>query len=90
MKKWKTISQNISISFNPTILLVDNTSSIFDYATYTTTTINGVQYINSMTFKIDPLSTLALKFYKDNVTSDYTFPIVNQTSIVSVNISDPQ
>ena len=88
--KNKCISQNISISFNPTILLVDNTSSIFDYATYTTTTINGVQYINSMTFKIDPLSTLALKFYKDNVTSDYTFPIVNQTSIVSVNISDPQ
>ena len=87
--KNKCISQNINISFSPLLLLVDNTSSIFDYATYTTTTIGGVQYINNMTFKIDPLSTLALKFYKDNVNSNYTYPFENNTSIVTVNVSDP-
>ena len=88
--KKKCISQNINISFDPTILLVDSTSSIFDDATYTTRNIGGIEYINNMSFKIDPLSTLALKFYKDNVNSNYTYPIVNPTSIVSINISDPQ
>lgn len=85
----KCVSEYIDISFDPTILLVDNTSSIFDYATYTTRNIGGVEYINTMTFKIDPSSTLALKFYKDNVNSNYTYPIVNNISIVSVNVTDP-
>jgi len=87
--KNKCISQYINISFNPQLLLVDNTSSIFDYATYTTTSIGGVQYINNMTFKIDPLSTLALRFYKENVGSNYTYPFENNSSIVTVNVSDP-
>ena len=87
--KNKCISEYINISFDPNILLVDNTSSILNYATYTTTNIGGVDYINTMRFKIDPSSTLALKFYKINNSNNYTYPIVNNTSAITVNIQDP-
>lgn len=87
--KNKCISEYINISFDPNILLVDNTSSILNYATYTTTNIGGVDYINTMRFKIDPSSTLALKFYKINNSNNYTYPIVNNTSAITVSIQDP-
>ena len=87
--KSKCVSEYINISFDPNILFVDNTSPILNYSTYTTTDIDGVAYINSMKFKIDPSSTLALKFYKKNTSNNYTYPIENQTSAITVNIEDP-
>ena len=85
----KCVSQVIALSFSPSVLLLDTTSSIIDESTYTNTTINGVDYINSLTFNIAPVSTVAIKFYKVTPSANYTYPIVNNTSIVGVTISDP-
>ena len=49
-----------------------------------TTTINGIDYINGMTFNIDPISSAIVRFYKTDVSQDYTYPIVNNTSVVTV------
>ena len=87
--KSKCVSQVIALSFSPSILLLDTTSNIVDESTYTTTMINGVSYINSLTFDIAPVSTVAIKFYKVNPSLNYTYPIVNNTSVVGVVISDP-
>ena len=83
------VSQVIALSFSPSVLLLDTTSNIIDESTYTNTTINGVSYINSLTFNIAPVSTVAIKFYKVNPSLNYTYPIVNNTSVVGVTISDP-
>ena len=79
--------QQIALSFNPNVILLDTTSSIIDSSTYTNTTIGGTSYINSLTFFIDPVSTMAIKFYKVNVSQNYTYPVVNSTSIITVTTS---
>jgi len=88
-EKDNCVSQVISINFDPSVILLDTTSSIIDESTYGNTTINGVSYINNLSFNISPTSTIAIKFYKINPTLDYTYPIVNNTSIVGVTVSNP-
>jgi hypothetical protein len=84
----KCVSKYIDLSFDPNVVILDTTSNIINDATYTSTTINGTSYVNSLSFTIDPLSTKTIKFYKKNNALDYTYPIVNNSSIVTVNIHD--
>ena len=84
----KCISKYVDLSFDPNVVLIDTTDSLIDASTYTSTTINGVSYINTLNTHIDPLSTMAIKFYKKNVSLDYTYPITNQTSVIGVNFHD--
>ena len=87
--KPKCVSKVIGLSFSPSNILLDTTSNIIDNSTYTNQTINGVDYINSLTFNIESLSTVAIKFYKKNTALNYTYPFENATSIVTVTVSDP-
>ena len=83
------VSQYIDISFSPQTLLLDSTSSVLDSATYTTTTINSINYINSLRFVIAPNSTLSIKFYKIDPSQNYTYPLGQNTSIITLSASDP-
>lgn len=84
--KNKCYSALITLKFNPKEILLDMTNTNYLNATKTTTTnINGSNYINGMTFKVEPISSAVVRFYKLDVTKDYTYPIKNSTSIVTVN-----
>lgn len=83
----KCVGEEIRLDFDPNILLLDTTSNIVNTATYSNTTIGGTDYINRLTFNIEPVSTMAIKFYKVNPSNNYTYPIVNSSSIVTVTIS---
>lgn len=84
--KNKCYSALITLKFNPKEILLDMTNTNYLNATETTTTnINGSNYINGMTFKVEPISSAVVRFYKLDVTKDYTYPIKNSTSIVTVN-----
>ena len=87
--KKKCIGQNITLDFDPSQILLDTTSDLVDQSTYSTTLIGGVNYINHMAFPIGPLSTISVKYYKANTSLNYTYPIVNNQSIVTVTITDP-
>jgi len=87
--KPKCVSQIINLHFDPNDLLLDTTDRLIDQSTYSNTTIGGVSYINDLTFNIAPVNTVAIKFYKVDPTIDYTYPITNNTSAVTVTISDP-
>lgn len=89
LDKPKCISKEIVLNFSPNNVILDTTANIIDNSTYTNTTINGVQYINSLTFNIEPLSTVAVKFYKKNTALNYTYPSGNNSSIVTVTVNDP-
>ena len=54
----------------------------------TTTNIDGFDYINSITFKMEPESSEVVKFYKADTTKNYTYPINNNTSIITVEFID--
>ena len=58
---------------------------------FTEKTVNEVtevfdshNYVKKYTFKIDPTSSEKVLFYKYNISDNYTYPIVNDTSIIKV------
>lgn len=87
--KAKCFSAKITVEFDPNILFVDMTSDLYLNripGSEELVTINGYQYVKKFSFKIDASSSSSLMFYKDDITENYTYPIVNNSSIVSVNV----
>ena len=83
--KAKCSSAIITISFDPNTVLLDMTNSNYLNATNVTkTSISGSNYISGMTFEMEPISSTIVRFYKKNASEDYTYPIVNSTSIINV------
>lgn len=84
--KDKCYSSIITLTFDPNIVLLDMTNENYLNATnVTTTTIDGTNYINGLTFKVEPISSAVVRFYKRDVSQNYTYPIVNSTSIINVS-----
>ena len=83
----KCSSAIITLSWNPAEIVIDTTSSIMNIGTTTTRVYNGVSYINSITFPVDILSSTEVRFYKWDVTKNYTYPFVYPASIVTFNAS---
>jgi len=78
-------SSIVTIDFSPVTALLDMTSTAYLNALETKeTTLNNYNYINSLTFKVDALSSYRVKFYKVDSTKNYTYPFVNEQSIVNV------
>ena len=84
-EKAKCYSARITLTFDPTDVIIDTTSNLLNNATYTTTTVNGVAYISSITFDVDPMSSNVIRFYKLDVSQNYTFPHNNDPSIITFN-----
>lgn len=83
--KAKCYSASITISFDPSVAVLDMTNSNYLKATnVVTTAINGTNYISGMTFSIDPISSTVIRFYKTDTSQNYTYPITNATSIITV------
>lgn len=72
------------LSFDPRKINVDMTSPLVDHGTKGYTTIDGETYINSLDVTLDSTSTKELIFYKDDITQDYTYPVKNKQSIITV------
>lgn len=88
--KAKCTSAKIDLSFNPNVLILDMTNSSYIHrlpSSESTTTISGYQYVNGYSLKIPAASSEQVIFYKKDRSQDYTYPIVNPTSIVNLNIT---
>ena len=85
--KAKCVGENITLTFDPNVIVLDTTSNIINTATTSSTTISGTAYINSLNFNIEPTSTMAIKFYKATPVNNYTYPIVNASSVVTVTVA---
>ena len=83
----KCASIVVTLSFNPSVVILDTTSDILKQATYTTTTYNGVAYINSITFGVDVMTSEEIRFYKRNTSQNYSYPSVNPSSIITFTVS---
>ena len=83
--KNKCYSTIVTLKFDPNYIVLDMTNSNYlDSTKVTNTTKNSYNYINSITFKVDAVSSAKVRFYKMDETQDYTYPIVNNDSIVTV------
>lgn len=75
----------ITLTFDPNLFRLDNTSEAYLQAKRTTTTTmsDGFDYINSVTFGTDALSSTSVRFYKLYTNNDYTYPFVTNTPIIT-------
>lgn len=81
--KAKCHSARITLNFDPNIVTLDMTNSNYINATNVgMTNINSFDYINSITFKTDAISSTTVRFYKKNVRENYTYPNNGNYSII--------
>ena len=86
----KCFSAIVTVEYDPHILFVDMTDRLFLSrlsTNYEETTISGYQYVSKFSFKLNATSSNSILFYKNDITANYTYPIVNSTSIISVSIN---
>lgn len=81
--KAKCSSAEIMLSFDPTQYVIDMTNKNYLNALNVTyTNISGTNYIDSITFAVDALSSTNVRFYKTNVVPDNTYPAPGMPSPV--------
>ena len=84
-EKAKCYSSIVTVSFDPEEVLLDNTSESYQNAlNITTETIDEKSYINSITLPIEAISSVNLRLYKVDTSKDYTYPNINNYSVVTV------
>ena len=87
-KQAKCASAIITLTFDPRVLRLDMTNEAYLQAISTTqTSVDGFNYINSLTFKVDAISSARVRFYKMDTNNNYTYPYVNDNSIVEFSSS---
>ncbi len=86
--KKRCTSVMISLSFDPNVVILDMTNSAYLNA-YNVSIINidGYDYVNGISFKMDSESSEVIKFYKRDVTIDYSYPIINDNSVIGFSYS---
>ncbi len=86
--KKRCTSVMISLSFDPNVVILDMTNSAYLNA-YNVSIINidGYDYVNGISFKMDSESSEVIKFYKRDVTIDYSYPIINDSSVIGFSYS---
>lgn len=71
--KAKCASAIITVSFDPNVIYTDNNNTTFlNSYNIETEKINGFDYINKFTFKMDSTSSTVVKFYKKDTNKNYT------------------
>lgn len=68
-------STNVTLSYNPEVVLLDMTSRFYlnSQTTYNTQTLNNYSYINNITSPVSALSTTSIKFFKTNASNNYSY-----------------
>lgn len=84
--KQKCYSTIVNIAFNTDNVLLDMTNSNYLNADNITNLVkNNYNYITGIEFRMEPLSSAVVRFYKVDVTKDYSYPNTSgQAPIVTV------
>lgn len=88
-EKDNCFSAKVTVRFDPKIIFLDMTSKSYLHGSNVTKITNpndGFEYVNGYQFKIAATSSEKIIFYKANRGNNYTYPIVNNTSIVDVKV----
>lgn len=91
--KENCFSAKVTISFPPEQLYLDITAMPYKNRLENSqklTTVNGYSYISGFSFKIPASSSEKIIFYKEDITKDYTYPLINNTSVINVSAETAQ
>jgi hypothetical protein len=71
------------LSYDPSEVVIDVTHEYYkNRISQTTTNIDGVEYVNSVTFNMEPADVKNIIFYKKNINANYTYPGGTATEMV--------
>ena len=84
--KKNCVSATITLEFDPNKVVIDTTSNIINNSLITNSLVNGVSYVSKIKFNVDATSSTSIRFYKKDKSIDYTYPYVNNTSIISFDV----
>ena len=71
----KSETNTITLSWNPSKVVIDVTNEYYERRTgETSTAVNGVEYVNSITFDMEAADVKNIRFYKKDINANYTYP----------------
>lgn len=71
----KGTTNRITLAYDPNLVVIDVTNEYYENrVSQTSTTIDGVKYVNSVTFDMEPADVKNIRFYKKNINANYTYP----------------
>lgn len=71
----KSETNKITLSYDPRLVLIDVTHEYYqNRISQTSTIIDGVEYVNSVTFNMEPADVKNIRFYKRSIEANYTYP----------------
>lgn len=75
-----------TLTFDPKVLRIDTNDELcVNKISGASTTIEGIQYLNKIVFNMDKESAKKIKFYKVDMTKDYTYPSGDTTPVINVS-----
>lgn len=86
--KAKCFSAKVDLTYNSNEIYLDMTDDTYLNAingTIKTKQYNNFTYISGHSFYVDANSNTEIIFYKKDITKNYTYPIINNTSIIDVD-----
>ena len=84
----QSVSSDVTLHYSPSVVLLDMTNRFYINATSTPSTeqINGYAYLNSITSRVNSLSTTSVKFYKINAAQNYSYNSMSTgTPIITIS-----
>ena len=66
-------SKDVSLSFDPTLINIDNNNYYVINGSTTSTTVDSVSMINKLTFNASKGNVYSIRFYKNDITQNYTY-----------------
>ncbi|MBP5678877.1 MAG: hypothetical protein J6X28_03520 [Bacilli bacterium] len=85
----KCYSAIVSLRYDPEVLFVDMSNKYYINrlpTNYYEETVGGYQWVSGFSFKMNASSSSAINFYKDDITENFTYPIVNSTPVIQVSV----
>ena len=79
----KTETNKVTLSYNPELVVIDVTHEYYENRiSQTSTSVDGVECVNSVTFNMEPADVKHIRFYKKDINANYTYPGGNYGSMV--------
>lgn len=79
----KTTQNRIKLSFDPSKVIIDTTDECYENkVSQTYATVGTEQYVNSITFDMEPTDVKYIRFYKKDIIEDYTYPGGDAASMI--------
>lgn len=85
INKKNCASAIITLDFDPRKVVIDTTTNTINGAEITNTRVDGINFISRIKFNVESASSTSIRFYKKDRYVDYTYPYVNDTSVISFN-----